>query len=126
LARELVKPGDAPALNTAAGFLLDLGDRRGLPSRLEAFDRNPKLHINDNVARATRRFACRDLRIYTQQPLPCDGDAPVDVRAVQAAAWRNWLNTQGATFQIPQRAAALDLEAYPLISPIAIGERIAR
>jgi hypothetical protein len=36
------------------------------------------------------------------------------------------LNTQGATFQIPQRAAALDLEAYPLISPIAIGERIAR
>jgi HEAT repeat protein len=126
LARELVRPGDAPALRKAAEFLLDLGDRRGLPSRLEAFDRDAKLYINNDAGRATRRFACRDLRIYTQQPLPCDADAPADVRAVQAAAWRNWLTTQGAAFQIPQRAAVLDLEAYPLISPIAIGQRIAR
>jgi len=126
LARELVTPGDAPALTKAAEFLLDLGDRRGLPSRLEAFDRDAKFYTNNDTGRATRRFACRDLRIYTQQPLPCDGDAPADVRAVQAGAWRNWLNAQGASFQIPQRAAALDLEAFPLISPIAIGNRIAR
>jgi HEAT repeat protein len=124
LARELVRPGEDPVFSKAAEFLLDLGDRRGLPSRLTAFDRDAKFYINNNTGRATRRFACRDLRIYTQQPLPCHGDAPADVRAVQAAAWRNWLNTQGATFQIPQRAALLDLEAYPLISPIAIGQRI--
>src|SRR4030095_1999935 len=115
-----------PVFSKAAEFLLDLGDRRGLASRLEAFDRDAKLSINNNAGRAIRLFACRDLRIYTQQPLSCDADAPADVRAVQAAAWRNWLNTQGATFEIPQRAAALDLEAFPLISPIAIGNRIAR
>jgi hypothetical protein len=126
LARELVSPSDEAVFGKAAEFLLDLGDRRGLRSRFEVFDRGAKLYGNDDAGRATRRFACRDLRIYTQQPLPCDGDAPADVRAVQAAAWLNWLNTQGASFQIPQRSAALDLEAFPLISPIAIGERIAR
>jgi hypothetical protein len=78
------------------------------------------------ASRAIRLFACRDLRIYTQQPLPCDAAAPRDVRAAQGAAWRRWLTSDSAKFRIPSRAAALDLEAFPMISPITIGDRTAR
>jgi hypothetical protein len=113
----------------AAEFLLDLSDRRGLPMRLQAFERSGEVSgrsSNDEGVRAVRLFACRDLRTYTQQPLPCDADAPANIRAAQATAWRSWLSANGAGFQIPRRAAALDLEAFPLISPIAIGTQIAR
>ena len=78
------------------------------------------------ASRGFRLFACRDLRIYTQQPLPCDADASADVRTAQATAWRRWWDANSASFRIPSRAAALDLEAFPMISPITIGEQIAR
>ncbi len=128
LAREL--NADDPGVRMkAAEFLLDLSDRRGLPMRLQAFERSGEVSgrsSNDEGVRAVRLFACRDLRTYTQQPLPCDADAPANIRAAQATAWRSWLSANGAGFQIPRRAAALDLEAFPLISPIAIGTQIAR
>jgi hypothetical protein len=128
LAMELRRAGDVAVRANAAEFLLELGDRRGFPMRLEAFERGAELYgaIRDKeVARAFRLFACKDLRIYTQQPLPCDADAPADVRTAQAIAWRNWFHANGA-FRIPTRAAALDLEAFPVISPISIGNQITR
>jgi hypothetical protein len=129
LAREVAGPGDITVRNTAAELLLELGDRRGLLSRLDAFERGAELYgmtNNGEAGRNVRLFACKDLRIYTQQPLPCDADAPADVRTAQSAAWRRWLSATGTSFQVPRRAAALDLEAFPLISPIAIGRQIAR
>ena len=122
------RPGDTWIRTNAADFLLELGDRRGLPIRLEAFERGGELYgtRQDEDGSAIRLFACRDLRTYTQQPLPCDAHASPDVRAAQATAWRQWWNANSASFRIPSRAVALDLEAFPLISPIAIGDRIAR
>lgn len=105
------------------------GAVKGLEQCLDAAnDENSKLRCvgAGRVSAAFRLFACRELRIYTQQPLPCDADASADVRATQATAWRNWWRVNGGSFRLPSRAAALDLEAFPMISPITIGTQIAR
>jgi hypothetical protein len=103
--------------NRAAEFLLQLGDKRGIPARLEAMESEQE---------ASRLFACRDLRVYSQLALPCNASSGVSARAAQFSAWRAWWNGSGATFQVRSREAALDLEVFPLISPVSIGGRAVR
>jgi hypothetical protein len=115
LARE-ADGGEAWQRGRASEFLLQLGDRRGMPARLDALDGSDD----------TRLFACRDLRVYSQLPLPCDPSAGPAERAAESAAWRAWWNTNGSTFRVRSREAALDLEVFPSISPIGIGGRQVR
>ena len=84
----------------ASEFLLQLGDSRGIPARLEAF-------ANDQ--QATRMFACRDLRVYTQQPMSCDASASGPDRAVNVGAWKAWWEREEPTFRVKTREAELDL-----------------
>lgn len=98
----------------ASEFLLRLGDTRGIPARLEALTSDQE---------AIRLFACRDLRAYTQMPLPCEADASLSDRAANARAWRQWWERAGPTFRVNAHAAALDLQAFPVISPVTIGDR---
>lgn len=98
----------------ASEFLLQLGDKRGIPGRLEGL-------ANDQEA--ARLFACRDLRVYTQEPLPCDARASASDRATNASAWQAWWERAQPTFRVKTREAELDLQAFPLISPVSIGNR---
>jgi HEAT repeat protein len=116
LAREANDP-EAWHRGRASEFLLQLGDRRGIPARLEAWDSGQE---------AMRLFACRDLRVYSQLPLPCDASAAAAERALQASAWRAWWNENGATFRVRSRAAELDLQAFPAITPVSFGGRPVR
>jgi hypothetical protein len=116
----LAKEADAAEAwhrSRAAELLLQLGDRRGIPARLEAMESDQE---------AERLFACRDLRVYSQLSLPCNASASAAERATQSSAWRAWWNGSGATFQVRSRQAALDLELFPLISPVSIGGRPVR
>jgi len=105
---------DAWHRGRAAEFLLQLGDKRGIPARLEAVDSDQE---------AARLFACRDLRVYSQMTLPCDASAGAAERARQFAAWRAWWNGNGTAFQVRSREAALDLEVFPAITPVSLGGR---
>jgi hypothetical protein len=98
----------------ASEFLLQLGDKRGIPARLEM------LASDDE---ATRLFACRDLRVYTQAPLSCEPTASASDRAVNIRAWQAWWNGVESTFRVKTREAELDLAVFPLISPVPIGGR---
>jgi len=95
----------------ASEFLLQLGDKRGIPALLETLDSDQE---------AIRMFACRDLRVYSQQPLPCDARATVPERAVNGAAWRVWWVANERTFRVRSWEATLDLQVFPLISPVSI------
>jgi len=101
----------------ASEFLLQLGDKRGIPGRLEGL-------ANDQEAASM--FACRDLRVYTQQPLPCDARATVSDRASHTRAWQAWWERAEPTFRVKTREAELDLQMFPLISPVSIGDRRVR
>ena len=101
----------------ASEFLLQLGDSRGIPARLETL-------ANDQ--QATRMFACRDLRMYTQQPMSCDASASGPDRAVNLSAWKAWWGRAEPTFRVKTREAELDLQVFPLISPVSIGSRPVR
>lgn len=101
----------------ASEFLLRLGDTRGIPARLEALTSDQE---------AIRLFACRDLRVYTQMPLPCEPDASAADRAANVRAWRQWWEQAEPTFRVNAHAAALDLQAFPVISPVSIGDRRAK
>ena len=96
--------------------LLRLGDRRGIPARLETLD---------SVSEDLRKFACLDLRAYSQQPLPCDAGASPPEHSARVAAWRAWWKANERTFRVRSREAALDLEAFP-ISPVSFGARPVR
>jgi HEAT repeat protein len=98
----------------ASEFLLQLGDKRGIPALLETL-------ASDH--QAARLLACRDLRVYTQQPLSCDARASASDRAVNLRAWQAWWERAEPTFRVKTREAELDLQAYPLISPVSIGGR---
>lgn len=98
----------------ASEFLLQLGDKRGIPARLEVLGSDQE---------AARIFACRDLRVYTQEPLPCDATASAADRAVNGGAWRAWWERAEPTFRVKTRQAELDLQVFPLISPVSIGGR---
>ena len=101
----------------ASEFLLELGDKRGIAARLEGLVNNLD---------AARMFACRDLRVYTQQPLPCDAAANAVDRATNVSTWHAWWERAEPTFRVKAREAALDLRAYPLISPVRIGNQPVR
>ena len=112
---QLAKEANAPSAwhrTRAAEFLLQLGDKRGIPARLETLN---------SAQEAGRVFACRDLRVYTQQPLPCDARAEMPERAVNAAGWGTWWQANERSFRVKSREAALDLKNFPLISPVSIG-----
>ena len=68
-------------------------------------------------------FVCRDLRVYTQEPLPCDARASASDRATNVSAWQAWWERAQPTFRVKTREAELDLQAFPLISPVSIGDR---
>ena len=108
------KASEAWHRSRASGFLLQLGDRRGIPGRLEGLASDEE---------AARMFACRDLRVYTQESLPCDARASAFDRAANVRAWHTWWERNEATFRVKSRAAELDLHVFPLISPVSIGDR---
>jgi hypothetical protein len=89
--------------NRASEFLLRLGDRRGVPARLQALG---------SEVEYTRLSACRDLRVYSQQALPCD-----------AHVWRDWWRRNEPTFRVRVREAGLDLKVFPTVSQDGIGGR---
>ena len=103
--------------NRASEFLLHLGDTRGIPGRLEGLASDQE---------AARIFACRDLRVYTQEALACDARASASDRAANVSAWQAWWERAQPTFRVKTRAAELDLQVYPLISPVSIGDRPVR
>jgi hypothetical protein len=105
--------GGSPDL--ASEFLLQLGDKRGIPARLATLNHDYE---------ALRLYACRDLRMYSQQPLPCDARATPLERAVQVAAWNAWWIASERTFTVKTHEAILDLHASPLISPVSFGGRV--
>ena len=71
-------------------------------------------------------FACRDLRVYTQQPLPCDPAATGDALRLQVIAWRDWWEASQATFSVRTRQARLDLKSMYRVRPVTIDTFIAR
>ena len=99
--------------NRASEFLLQLGDKRGIPARLESLgsDFEP-----------TRKSACRDVRTYTQEALPCESAASESERAANIKAWRAWWQQAEPTFSVKTRQAELDLQ-FPLIAPVSWGNR---
>jgi HEAT repeat protein len=101
----------------ASEFLLQLGDKRGIPARLEVLASDQE---------AARMFACRDLRVYTQEALPCDARASASDRSVNLSAWQVWWERAEPTFSVKTRLAELDLQVFPLISPVSIGGRPVR
>lgn len=103
--------------NRASEFLLQLGDRRGFSARVDALDSDQE---------AGRMFACRDVRVYSQQPLPCDANANASDRVANAAGWRAWWSRNERTFRVKIREAELDLQSFPSISPVSIGDKRVR
>ena len=131
LARELTAQ-EAAHRQTAARLLLHGGDARGLSARIDALELGARLYgprfgspaDDDRFSHATRVFACRDLRVFTQQPLPCDATAPEDRAAEQVAAWRTWASA--ATSQpLRVREARLNLEAQYRVRPVTVGPLVA-
>jgi hypothetical protein len=109
LAKDAANSPEAAHRNRASEFLLQLGDKRGIPARLDTLDSDQE---------AARMFACRDLRVYWQQPLPCDAGATPPERTANVAAWRAWWKTNERAFRVRSREATLDLQAFPLLSPV--------
>ena len=103
--------------NRASEFLLELGDKRGIAARLEDLVNNQD---------GTRMSACRDLRAYTQQPLPCDAAASAVDRATNVSAWQAWWERAEPTFRVKAREAALGLQVFPRISPVSVGDQPVR
>jgi HEAT repeat protein len=112
LARELRSSEDW-IRHQAADFLVRLGDARGIPVIIEQLD---------SFDEATRNLACRDLRMYTQQPLPCDSHVAGDLPAVDLEYWRQWWRSHRHGFRVASREAALDQKAA-LVVPAVIFSR---
>ncbi len=94
----------------ASDYLLMLGDARGIPSLIERLD---------DPFESIARFACHDLRIYTQQPRPCDPSLPADQRARNSSGWREWWRTNAQTFRVMSKEAELDGAAWPSVAPVS-------
>jgi hypothetical protein len=101
----------------AQRFLLQLGDKRGVLVALNALT---------SQERASRLFACRDLRVYTQHWLPCDAEATASERALDAAAWRAWWERAEPTFVLKFRQATLDLAAEVSVPSVRFGNQPVR
>jgi HEAT repeat protein len=108
LSSELARP-EQWIRDKAAEFLLLLDDARGIPILIDRLERDHE---------AARYLACRDLRLYTQQPLPCDSTLPPTERAANVERWRSWWSTV-TNFQPKRHQAALDLLAIPEVLPVS-------
>ena len=108
LTRELSGP-EAWHIRRASEFLLLLGDSGGIPGFLDTLNSDQE---------PAREFACRNLRVYSQQALPCDPRANPEQRAANIAAWRAWWTANRRTFRVRTREAALDLDQGSLIQPV--------
>jgi hypothetical protein len=95
----------------ASQFLLQLGDARSIPGGIDQLESSED---------AIRKFACRDLRWYTQQPLPCDG-AGRSVPRSRVTVWREWWRDNAASFRVRTREAELDRQAFPAITAVGFG-----
>jgi len=139
LAREL-QSAEAWRRNNVGELLLMLGDARGIPPRIEALDLGSAIHGQGMVVRAgdttdaaatessrgIRMFACRDLRVYTQQPLACDPNATGAALAAQVEGWRAWWKAAGPGFAPRLRQARQDLDLQYQIRPVTIDSHLAR
>jgi hypothetical protein len=138
LAAELESP-EAWWRNEVAGLLFMLGDARGIPARIDAMELGARIHgqepghaegktteLANDLSRGIRMFACLDLRVYTQQPLPCDPNATEEALGQQVAAWRAWWASNEAGFAIRPREARLDLSVMYQIHPVTIDVHVAR
>jgi hypothetical protein len=126
--------------NKVGGLLLMLGDGRGIPPRIEALELGSLIHGDGIVrregdstnaattdsSRGIRMFACRDLRVYTQQPLACDPTATGDALAAQVGAWRGWWKSSSPEFTLRTQQARLDFDVQYSIRPVTIAEHVAR
>jgi hypothetical protein len=125
--------------SNAAERLLQIGDARGIPARIDALEAGSAMfgggimragatasEFDRESSRGVRMFACRDLRVYTQQPLPCDPAATGVALKLQVTAWRDWWEASRATFSVRSRQARLDLESMYRIRPVTIDTFIAR
>lgn len=112
----LAKEVRGAAAGDASEFLLQLGDKRGIPDLLQGLTSGRE---------ARRLFACRDLRVYSQQPLPCDAGTPASERVAQAGVWRSWWKANERSFRPKSREAALDLGASPML-PVRFSGRAVR
>ena len=101
----------------ASEFLLQLGDKRGIPARLEDLSSDHE---------AARMFACRDVRVYTQQVLPCDARVSAADRAANVSGWLAWWGRAQGQFRVKAREAQLDLRVFPTISPVSLGNGTVR
>jgi hypothetical protein len=123
-----------------AELLLMLGDGRGIPAHIDALERGSAIfgegmihadgktneEMATDLSRGIRMFACRDLRVYTQTPLPCNPNATGDALAQQVDAWRAWWASSGAGFVLKSREARLDLELMYQIRPVTIDKDVER
>lgn len=64
--------------------------------------------------------------ITTQQPMPCGASARASDREINARAWHTWWERAGPAFRVKSREAELDLQVFPVISPVSIGGRPVR
>ena len=119
--------------------LLQIGDARGIAARIDALEAGSAMfgggtvrdggapgELERDSSRGVRMFACRDLRVYTQQPLPCDPAAEGVALRSQVTAWRDWWEASRSTFAVRTRQARLDLESMYRVRPVTVGNFIAR
>jgi hypothetical protein len=138
LAAEL-RSTEAWRRNKVGGLLLMLGDGRGIPARIDALEAGGAMYgqgtmragdskndLATEMSRGIRMFACRDLRVYTQQPLACDPSATGDPLAAQVGAWRGWWKSSSPGSMLRTRQARLDLDVQYTIRPVTIGSYVAR
>ena len=130
--------GEGWQKNKAAENLLQLGDVRGFPIRIDALARGGAIYgenamIGDDPSDfrrgmdgTVRQFACQDLRVFSQQPLPCDPRATGQELQAQVSAWSSWWSSSGGAFVIPRRVASLDLENIYRVPPVTLGSSIVR
>jgi hypothetical protein len=108
VARELVRP-EQWLRERAAYFPLLFDDARGIPVLIDRLEQDHE---------AARHLACEDLRLYTQQPLPCVATLLPGERESNIKLWRSWWSTV-SDFQPKGRQAMLDRLAIPEVLPVS-------
>ena len=111
-------------------MLVELGDARGFAASIDSLELGGRLFDgsvpgNREHDTAVRTLACRTLRVYSQQPLPCDPHARDSALAEQITRWRGWWQAAAAGFRIDLRKARLDLQTQYDVRPATIGTFIA-
>jgi HEAT repeat protein len=99
-------------------FLLSMKDSRAIPILIDRLDSDYE---------ASRFMACFELRLYTQQPIPCDAKVDSTEREANQTLWREWWgSTRG--FEVKSHEAELDRLASPEVTPLTVlaGVKVAR